>query len=172
MALIKKNKWLRFCKEFNTVNEFRQAEVIVRGRKAEYPDYADFNTFLGLAINTRGESKNEIAIVLSKNEKECHARSIVTVSQPVEIAFESGPYDATQRLTIKGNNGIAVSLSMVKNPQPIYHQIEQELICGPGNYWDNPDNDDGRKAGHLTLQVASKPYYEIKTENEYKPEYH
>lgn len=119
---IKRTDWGRFCKKFNTSNQFRPMRLTI-SETSHDPNWQA--PFLGITLNVKGKSIDGVSIFAGNGNSEQIGAPMLVISNPAKILLEKDGDDHDSILTIRCKDGRTVRLELQGEKNPY---LEGELV--------------------------------------------
>ena len=116
---VKRNTWGRFRKKFNSVNQYRQAAVCVKGRDGQKTELVADCPFLGFVVTKKGRLIDGIDVYVGQDHS-CHPiKPILSVKEPSRVMLNKDEDGWDNCLSVESKDGSVayVLLSGDKDPQ-------------------------------------------------------
>ncbi len=126
---IKKNTWSRFCRKFSACNQYRSATVEVRN-----PGEAEGTTYqqaplMGLGIVKKGRLIDGIELYLGDYDPDSISQPVVSVNRPVKVVVEKDKQGMDRGITVEGEDGTIVSISLSGEKNPDLQRVLVEKVA-------------------------------------------
>ena len=123
---IKRNDWGKFCKKFNSENQFRSTTLNISGENGEHATVA-LAPFMGVTLQKKGRQVDGIQIFTGWADPDNITRPILTVFEPSGIYLDSDRDGRDHKLTITSRTGTQVRLDLIgeKNDESERHLVSK-----------------------------------------------
>jgi hypothetical protein len=108
---IKRNTWVRFCKKFSSVNQYRHNELCITDKNRGSSSLA-LKPFMGVAIAKKGRLIDGIQFYAGHGNVDKVIEPVLTIRQPASITLEKDKNGRDNRLCIKSKDGIEARLNL------------------------------------------------------------
>lgn len=125
---IKRANWSRFCKRFNSTNQYRRATVTMKNGRKEVEVDGD-TSFMGMAISKKGRYIDGIQLFTAQTDPNKLSEPAITVKEPVKIAVEKGKEGDNDRLVIQGKDGMVARIGLDGEQDPGQHDSLVEKVA-------------------------------------------
>lgn len=140
---IKRNGWSRFCKKFNTANQYRRTQLTVRRRNEDTRSLI-MSPFMGIAMRKDGRVIDAIEFYVGRSNPDKIAEPMLVLANPEKIWVQATMDGRDGRLHITAKDGTEVRLELSGEPEAqqaralvekVAYGIFQHRGQTPGNDW-------------------------------------
>ena len=115
---IKRNYWSRFCKKFNSANQYRPAVANIspdtgKTRKVR------LQPFLGLSLSKKGRVIDGLQLITGCADPQTIAVPGLTIKEPEKIFLEKNENGIDARLKIQSKDGTEIQLELDGSREPM-----------------------------------------------------
>ena len=123
---IKRSNWSRFCRRFNTTNQYRRATVTMKDGANEAEVDRDI-AFMGMAITKKGRFIEGIQLFTAHTDPTRLSEPTITVREPIRITIQKDKRRAGDALVIQSKDGTEarIGLDGEKDPQQHHSLVEK-----------------------------------------------
>lgn len=125
---VKRSNWSRFCKRFNTTNQYRQATVTIKNGREEIEIDREA-AFMGMAISKKGRFIDGIQLFTAHTDPQRLTQPIITVKEPVKMTIEKGKQKGDDRLIIRSKDGTVAKVGLDGEQDPGRHDELVEKVA-------------------------------------------
>ncbi|MCP4567887.1 MAG: DUF2934 domain-containing protein [FCB group bacterium] len=108
---IKRNYWSRFCRKFNTANQYRRTVVNITAGEG-VTETIPLSPFMGVTLSRKGKYIDGIQILAGQPNPETVANPILTIKQPEKVIVESDREGIDRCLRISSKDGTETMLEL------------------------------------------------------------
>lgn len=140
---VRRNNWSRFCKRFNSSNQYRPTSVNIKRRGENAHSYS-MTPFLGMALSKKGRVIEGVQFFTGRWHPEQVMEPVLTIEEPSQIWLEKDKSGRDNRLKIRAKDGTEAMLELSGDPEPqqAVHLVEKVAYSmyerrgySPGNDW-------------------------------------
>ena len=156
---VKRTNWSRFCKRFNSLNQYRPVTVRVKHKGTDEIEVSHEDPLIGIALTKRGRLIDGVNLYTTQTDPDKLAEPAVTIKEPVKITADKDDTKKDVRLAIesKGGTTVRIELSRDENTDRLHSTLEKlaYTLYERRGHTCGRDVDDWLEAERLITQTAS-----------------
>lgn len=142
---IRKTNWMRFCKQFNSDNQYRYTRLSMK-RRGENTTTMEMTPFMGIAMSKAGRQITGIRFFAGRWDPDKIMEPIVTLDNPAEMKLTQDEQGSDCRLQIRTQDGTEVRLELFGQRETAMERNLVEKVAyamyenrgyTPGNDWND-----------------------------------
>ncbi len=114
---IKRNYWSRFCRRFNTANQYRRTVVNTTATQGE-TESMPLSPFMGVTLTRKGRTIDGIQILTGRPDPDGVMTPALTIKEPKEIFLECDQNGFDRFLRINSKDGTKARLELIGEREP------------------------------------------------------
>ncbi len=158
-AEVKRTNWSRFCKRFNSLNQYRPVTVRVKHKGTDEIEVSHEDPLIGIALSKRGRLIYGVNLYTTQTDPDKLVEPAVTIKEPVKITADKDETKRDVRLAIesKGGTTVRIELSNDENTDRLRSTVEKlaYTIYERRGYESGREVEDWLEAERLIDQTAN-----------------
>ena len=125
---VKRNSWSRFCKKFNSANQYRRTQLTVR-RKSQDTRSLTMSPFMGIALRKKGKVIDAVEFFVGRSNPDRIAEPMLTLADPQKMWIEETTDGRHNRLMVTAADGTEVRLELSGEPDSHQARVLVEKVA-------------------------------------------
>jgi len=127
---IKRTEWPKFCKKFNSDNQFRRMKVNVADKRHAGGQLVSESPFMGIVLEKKGRVIDGFQLFAGWASPEKVAQPVVSIKQPEKVVLEKDEKGCDSRLKVMTREGAEATIQLVgeKNPTPFLEKLAYSIF--------------------------------------------
>ncbi len=130
MKEISRSSWSKFCRDFNSTNQYRLANVSIIDRsKSESRLFNDL-ALLGIGLEKKGRSIDGVQLFAGRWDPEKMLEPVMSIKQPTKIVVDQDDrgFDRMLRVQAKDGTEARIELYGEKNPEKLVEKVAYSMF--------------------------------------------
>lgn len=129
MKEIKRNNWAKFCRNFNSSNQYRQLDISIVEKNNNSRTLAENLPFLGISLEKTGRSISGLQIFTGLWDPEKILSPILTIKEPSSVFLQKDSDNSDKILAIESKDGSRAELVLFGAPNPDQSRLLVEKLA-------------------------------------------
>lgn len=112
---VKRTNWSRFCRRFNSLNQYRPVTVRVRHKGTDEIEISHEDPLIGISLTKRGRFIDGVSLYTTQTDPDRLTEPAITVKEPVKIVADQDDTNQDVRLDIEGKSGTLVRIELSRD---------------------------------------------------------
>jgi hypothetical protein len=125
MKEISRTNWSKFCKTFNSANQYRQINIGIYGKRNGENHLLENSPFLGINLHKKGRIIDGIQLFAGIWDPEKVTEPVLMINEPSQIMVEKDKNGMDHLLKIRASDGAEARLVIFGERNP---ELSRELI--------------------------------------------
>jgi hypothetical protein len=124
---ISRNNWSKFCKSFNTANQYRQINIAISDKRNGENHVLENSPFLGINIRKKGRIIDGFQLFAGIWDPEKVTAPVLMINEPSKVTIEKDKGGIDRFLKIRAADGAEARLEIFgeKKPEPPRELVEK-----------------------------------------------